>query len=142
MMIVSLTQCYLVSSFAFEFTYNIGIYLCRGHVGMREHLRHGVDVGAGGYLQGGESVPEAMESDVLGDTCGCYPVFQIYRAEAFRHAFEHLPCATFSAQPQSLVTQRQGRFGLGLLRCQTQTPATVGSLADVLPTQGYNVTNA
>ena len=85
---------------------------------------------------------DLLESDMLGDTCRRYPVFQIYRAEAFRHTFEHLPCATFSAQLQCLVTQRQCRFGLGLLRCQTQTPATVGSLADVLPTQGYDVTNA
>ena len=51
----------------------MGVDLCCLDVGVTEHLADGVDVGAVGELQGGESVTEAVECDVTVDAGGFNP---------------------------------------------------------------------
>ena len=49
MMIVSLINVILLVASRLS-SLTTSAYTCSDHVGMREHLRHGVDVGAGGDI--------------------------------------------------------------------------------------------
>ena len=80
-------------------------------------------------------MPETVEGYVLVNTCVLYPLSEVERRKALAHALEHLTFRAFTAQGESLVTERKRRLGLGLLRGDAEAPAAVGSHR-CYPTEG------
>ena len=126
---------------SFALVDDIGIYLGRAYIRVGEQVGNCVDIRTFVHLQGGESMAEAVESDVLSDAGRLKPVLKRSMRMVALEVLEHESGGTSPAEFVSFVGQRQGRLRIRLLGPNPDAPASVLRFFNVTPIECQYITD-
>ena len=110
----------------------VGVNLGGGYILVGQHLRDRIDVRARSDLQRSVGVAEAVERDILLDTCRRNPLFQRIVYHTACQPFEYRAAGLLAAQVDGLLTHGHYRLGLRLLRADSDAVAHIGRNLEVL----------
>lgn len=106
---------------------------------MRKRLTHHIRIGTHRHLQGGVGMPEAMEGNVLVDTCCFYPIAQGLAGHGLLETFEHFARSRFAHQFDGFLAKRKGGRCFRFLGTEHQTQADTAHFPYMLLSQVVHV---
>lgn len=112
---------------------------------MAEHFADCCDVCAGCQLVGCEGVTEAVEADVLLDSCVIYPFSECFSVERVSAEFWEYIFAIFSSaahQFYGLLGNRESHDASGLSHCEVEVVAFAWLMLQLFPCECLDVSEA